>query len=166
MPPSFVAIDFETADNGPDSACAIGLVRVRDGQIIERATRLIRPPRQQFLHSGIHGITWRQVQREPTFAELWPQLLPLLDGAEFLAAHNAPFDKRVLKACCEAAGLPMPAQPFQCTVQLARRTWKLPSNTLDAVSRHLRIELNHHEAGSDAEACARIVLHAHAEQPS
>jgi len=31
---SFVALDFETADNGRDSACAIGLVRVQDWQII------------------------------------------------------------------------------------------------------------------------------------
>ena len=28
-PPTFVAIDFETADYGRDSACALALVRVR-----------------------------------------------------------------------------------------------------------------------------------------
>ena len=43
----FVAIDFETADPGADSACAIGVVRVRDGRIAERIARLIRPPRQR-----------------------------------------------------------------------------------------------------------------------
>ncbi len=162
MLPTFVALDFETADNGPDSACAIGLVRVEDGRIVQRATRLIRPPRQHFQFTWVHGISWRDVQHQPTFAQLWPELLPLLEGAEFLAAHNAPFDRRVLLACCQAAGLPPPLQPFECTVKLARKTWKLPKNTLDAVCRHLQITLNHHEAGSDAEACARIVLHAHA----
>src|SRR5947209_2554865 len=29
--PTFVAIDFETADSGADSACAVGLVRVQAG---------------------------------------------------------------------------------------------------------------------------------------
>jgi len=53
----FVAIDFETADHGADSACAVGLVRVRDGRIAEQVTQLIRPPRQQFAFTWVHGIT-------------------------------------------------------------------------------------------------------------
>ena len=32
----FVAIDFETADNGRDSACAVGLVRVENGVITKK----------------------------------------------------------------------------------------------------------------------------------
>ena len=36
-PPTFVAIDFETADYGRDSACALALVRVEAGVIVQRA---------------------------------------------------------------------------------------------------------------------------------
>jgi len=159
--PSFVAIDFETSHTLPDSACSVGLVRVHDGVIVERRVELIRPPRRAFMFTQIHGLTWDHVAGAKPFAEVWPDLAPMLEGASFLAAHNSGFDRRVLRACCDAAGLAMPRQPFQCTVQLARRTWRLHSNNLAAVCAHLQIPLRHHEAGSDAEACARIVLAAH-----
>lgn len=160
--PSFVAIDFETADPGADSACAIGLVKVVDGKVVERHVRLVRPPRSTFHFSHIHGIHWIDVADKPRFGQLWPALEPILRGADFLAAHNASFDRRVLTACCAAAGLPMPPLPFVCTVQLARQTWSLRPTKLSDVCAHLKIALNHHEALSDASACAQIVLAAHA----
>ena len=164
LPPlgAFVAIDFETADYLPDSACAVGLVRVEGMQIVQRATVLIRPPRQRFIFTYIHGITWAMVAEQPCFAEAWPQLAPILDGAEFLAAHNAHFDRRVLSACCAAAGLTVPEQSFVCSLQLARRTWRERYNDLASVCLRLGIGLKHHDAGSDAEACARIVIAARA----
>jgi DNA polymerase-3 subunit epsilon len=155
---SFVAIDFETADYGRDSACAVALVRVENLQVVERAFRLIRPPRKRFYFSYLHGITWEDVAREPTFGELWPSLSPLLTEVKFLAAHNAAFDQGVLSACCAAAGLPPPGMPFRCTMRLARQTWNLYPTRLPDVCRFLDIPLNHHDAASDAEACARIVL--------
>ena len=155
---SFVAIDFETADQGPDSACAVGLVRVEGGRIVGKEVRLVRPPRRQFLFTYIHGISWADVQDKPSFAELWPALASMFEGVDFLAAHNAPFDRGVLRACCAAAGLPPPEQRFVCTVQLARRAWNVRPTKLPDVCRHLGLKLNHHEALSDAEACARIVL--------
>lgn len=158
MTPDFVALDFETADGGRDSACAVGLVKVAGGRIVERVARLIRPPRRNFWFTYLHGISWEDVAGEPTFGELWPGLATMLSGARFIAAHNAPFDRSVLRACCAAAGLDLPEPPFVCTVQLARRAWGLPSNKLSAVCRHLGIELDHHQALADAEACARIVL--------
>jgi DNA polymerase-3 subunit epsilon len=164
LPPhsAFVALDFETADHGPDSACAVGLVRVEGGQVVHKEALLIRPPRPRILFTGVHGISWPMVASEPVFAEVWPRLMPLLDGAGFLAAHNAPFDRRVLRACCEAAGLPVPELPFVCTVQLSRKRWGLKPNDLRSVCRRLGIGLIHHHAGSDAEACARIVIAASA----
>lgn len=155
---AFVAIDFETADYAADSACAVGLVRVENKQIVARETVLIRPPRQRIVFTHIHGITWPMVANAPAFGDLWPRLAPLLDGAAVLAAHNAPFDRKVLAACCAAAGHPLPVQPFLCTVQLARKTWGCKPANLPAVCRRLGIGLRHHDAGSDAEACARIVI--------
>ena len=45
--PTFVAIDFETADYGRDSACALALVRVEAGVIVQRAFHYVRPPHIQ-----------------------------------------------------------------------------------------------------------------------
>jgi DNA polymerase-3 subunit epsilon len=154
----FVAIDFETADHAADSACAVGLVRVEGSKIVARETVLIRPPRSRIIFTYVHGITWPMVKDAPIFKDAWTKLAPLLDGATFLAAHNAPFDRGVLGACCVAHGLAAPALPFVCTVQLARRTWALKPANLPAVCRRLGIGLIHHDAGSDAEACARIVI--------
>ena len=156
----FAAIDFETADYGRDSACAVALVRVEDRQIVARRFALIRPPRRHFVFTDIHGITWADVASQPSFAECWPDLCDILSGVHFLAAHNSPFDQGVLTACCARAGLAPPEQPFLCTVRLARATWKLRSANLAAVCAYLRIPLRHHDAGSDAEACARIVIEA------
>ncbi|GAB7023763.1 3'-5' exonuclease [Salidesulfovibrio brasiliensis] len=163
----YVAIDFETADPKRDSACSVGLVVVEGGRIIDKAYRLIRPPRKRFnpYCQAVHGLCWNDVCEEPPFAESWPEMLPLLEGADFMCAHNAAFDSSVLRACCDMAGHPYPSLPFLCTVQLARRTWALPKNKLPIVCEHLGIELDHHNALSDAEACARIAAIGLAENP-
>src|SRR4051812_33290841 len=74
----FVAIDFETADEQRDSACALAMVCVQDDEIVERRYCLIRPPRRQFVFSYVHGITWKDVASQPSFGELWPKLSAFL----------------------------------------------------------------------------------------
>lgn len=98
--PAFVAIDFETADHEPDSACSVALVRVEGGRIVGREHRLIRPPRRTFHFTYLHGIDWCHVKDAPLFDALWPEVAGILEGAEFLAAHHAVFDERVLRTCC------------------------------------------------------------------
>jgi len=154
----FTAIDFETADQKRDSACAVGLVRVEDGKIVNTAYRLIRPPRPDIIFTYIHGIEWEHVEGEPPFAEVWPELAAFFEGIDFITAHNAPFDKGVLNACCAAAGLLPPPLPFICTVKLAKQELCLKPATLAHVCHHLSIPLNHHNALSDAEACAKIMI--------
>lgn len=158
---TFVALDFETADPWPDSACAIGIVQVVDYQIVQRFYTLLRPPRKRFRFTHIHGIRWQDVVNQPTFGELWPRVSSLIETAGFIAAHNAAFDKGVLYALCRAHGVTPPGHDFTCTVKLARQTWNLYPTKLSDVCRFLDIPLNHHHALSDAEACARIVIAAH-----
>lgn len=153
-----MALDFETADYAADSACALGMVRVESGRIVSRDYRLIRPPRSRFAFTWLHGISWEQVRREPPFGDVWSDMSRMLEGADFLAAHNAPFDRGVLRACCAAYRIEPPALRFECTVRLARRTWGIYPTKLDNVCRALGIPLRHHHAGSDAEACARILM--------
>jgi len=158
VPANFLAIDFETADYWPDSACAVGVALVRDREVAFSRSWLIRPPRAGFIFTKIHGICWEDVAGAPTFAQLWPELAPLMQDVDALVAHNAGFDRRVLSRCAERAKIDAPAMPFLCTLQLARRAWDLASHSLPAVCRHLGIPLTHHDARSDAEACARIAL--------
>jgi DNA polymerase-3 subunit epsilon len=157
---TFVAIDFETADRWLDSACAVGLVRVEGWRIVRAESFLIRPPRRQFFFSYLHGITWNMVKDRASFAEAWPALGGWFDGAEFLAAHNASFDRSVLRTCCDAARLTPPALPFECTMRLARKVWGIHPTRLPDVCARLGVPLRHHDPLSDAEACARILIEA------
>lgn len=167
-PLAYVALDFETADAKRDSACAIGMVKVRAGRIEDSVYQLIRPPRSDFspFCIRVHGIRWPDVRNSPSFGEFWVEHAQFLEDVDFLAAHNASFDRAVLAACCAMAGLPAPSLPFVCTVDLARNQWALRPTKLPDVCRFLRVDVNHHHAQSDAEACARIVMAALAENPN
>ena len=154
---SYVALDFETANRSRDSACSLAIIRVEALQIVSRTYRLIRPPSTHFMFTDIHGITWNDVKSEPTFKDLWREFWPLFDGVSFIAAHNASFDSSVMKACCNTYGLVPPGAPYLCTVRLARQTWQLKPANLPSVCSYLGLRLEHHNALSDAEACANIV---------
>ena len=158
--PIFVALDFETADHGRDSACAVGIVKVRGTRIVHEAAYLIRPPRQTFYFSHLHGITWEHVAKEPCFRSVWLRIRPILSDAEFLVAHNASFDSSVLGVCCEAARIRPPELGFHCTMRLARQTWGIYPTRLPDVCRRLRLPLDHHDPLSDARACAKIIIEA------
>ena len=156
--PTFAAIDFETANSATDSACSIGIAVVRGGRIESLETRLIRPPTRKFQFTYVHGLTWKDVQQAPRFDIVWAEFSNALSNMEFFCAHNARFDRGVLHACCSRYGVVRPAKRFQCTVDLARSQWGIYPTKLPDVCRRLKIPLNHHEAGSDANACAQIVL--------
>ena len=154
----FAALDFETADYDRDSACALSIVRANATGILDQKTFLIRPPRREFVFTYIHGIRWSDVASMPDFKGHWPDILTLLKEVSFLAAHNAAFDRSVMAACCRQAGVQELHHPYLCTVRLAREVWRLRPAKLPDVCRHLRIPLTHHDAASDALACAHIVL--------
>jgi DNA polymerase III subunit epsilon len=155
---NFLAIDFETANRRPESACAIGVVRVESGNIHYKKTYLIKPLTQYFEFTDIHGITWDDVKRKPSFGELWNNLKEHFTNIDFIVAHNASFDKRVLNACCNFYGVSMPPYEFKCTVKLSRKVLGIRPANLPHVCRELGISLRHHDAGSDTEACARIMI--------
>ena len=155
---NFAAIDFETADYQRDSACSIALVRVENGTIVDQVHRLIRPPRPEFVFTYLHGIDWSMVNNEPGFADVWRDVRGMVRGADFLVAHNASFDRGVLGECCAVSGIKPPTIPWRCTVKVARSTWGIYPTKLNMVCDQLDIPLKHHDALSDAQACAKIML--------
>jgi len=162
---TIVAIDFETANYGMESACALSMIRLLDDVnaskafLQSKATFLIKPPDRDFRFTYIHGISWSDVQGSPTFAEIYYDICEFLEGADYLLAHNAPFDSGVLKSCCEYWGLDFPEIPFLCTLKGCRRGLSLRKNSLDFVCSSLNIPLKHHDAESDALAAARIFVY-------
>ncbi len=156
----FAALDFETASYGRDSACALSVVIVENDKVVDTWTSLIRPPHRDFYFTYLHGISWNDVKDKPAFGDLWPAVAEFIHNVDFIAAHNASFDRSVLRACCERAGHEHVTVPFLCTVKLARSVWGLFPTQLSDVARHLSIPLKHHDAASDAFACAQIIIKA------
>ncbi len=154
------AIDFETANYRSHSAIAVGLTLIEERQIIESVSYLIRPPENWFVPKfiDIHGIHPHQVEDQPNFEELWPQIQRFFEDTTMLA-HNAPFDRSVLEGTAGYYALALPRLEWLCTVQLSRKRWpQLERHKLNIVCDHLGIDLNHHDAGSDALAAAKIYL--------
>ncbi|CQR53954.1 3'-5' exonuclease [Paenibacillus riograndensis] len=156
---NFTAIDFETANSSRSSACALGLVQVREGVVSAEHVWLI-DPQQRFdgMNIAIHGITPSMVEGKPTFDELWPTLEPLLQG-EVVIAHNAAFDMSVLRYCLDRTAYSYPEFQYMCTYLLGKKMLQeLPSHKLNVVSQHFGISLKHHDALDDARAAAAILL--------
>ena len=155
---NFIVIDFETANANRNSACALGLVKVSDGKIVHEECHFIRPPSPFFRFTNIHGITWADVAEAPDFGKVWEDIEGQFDEVDFVAAHNASFDRGVLNACWDTYGKINPALSYLCTVRLARNLWGLHPTRLPDVCNFLGIKLDHHRADSDARACAQIVM--------
>ncbi|MFM7013848.1 MAG: 3'-5' exonuclease [Actinomycetota bacterium] len=160
----FTAIDFETANSSPASPCAVGLVRVRGGEISETLELLFRPPYPNNWFSEfnirVHGIKPEMIENAPEFPDALEQMLGFIES-DTLIAHNAPFDMGVLRASAELIGTELPTLSYLCSLQLARKTYNLESYRLNEVSYAIgHEEFRHHDALADSDACARIVIHA------
>ena len=164
MPLDFTAIDFETANGSAASACSVGLVKVRDGQIVDRIGWFIQPPlgHDHFVdwNIRIHGITPEMVEGAPSWTEQLVELMAFT-GDDILVAHNAGFDMGVIKSACAATGVATPAYSYVCSLQVARKTYTLDSYRLPVVAMAAGFEdFAHHDAVADSEACAAIMIHA------
>jgi DNA polymerase-3 subunit epsilon len=164
VPLDFTAIDFETANGNSASACAVGLVKVRDGKIVDTYSTLINPPTGWWnFHPGnirVHGIYPKDVETAPTWPEVLEQMLAFIDG-DVLIAHNASFDMSVLRKATEAVGGTLPELHYACSLLISRKTYHLDSYRLNQVAYAVgHEEFDHHDALADSDACARIIIHA------
>ncbi len=164
MPLDFTAIDFETANSSSASACAVGLARVRDGEIVARAGWLIQPPpgHDRFfeLNTRIHGLREEDVAGAKGWTAQLPELVSFI-GDDVLAAHNAGFDMTVIRRACEATGDEWPLNDYICSLQISRKTYELDSYRLPSVAAAAGfLDFPHHDAAADALACAHILIDA------
>lgn len=151
---SFTAIDFETAQGYRWSICQVGLVRVENGIIKEELNLLVQPPNNYYWDRfiGIHGITPQHTANVPTFDKLWHLIEPFITN-QIVVAHNGfSFDFNVLSKTLEYYGMQAPEYEKHCTCNIYNR------KALNTLCYEFEIPLNHHEALSDARACAKLYL--------
>lgn len=159
---NFAAIDFETANGKRSSVCSVGVVIVRDGEIVDKFYHLIRPYPNYYTHwtTNIHGLTAADTDDAPDFPEVWSEIAPLIEDLP-LVAHNSPFDEGCLRAVHECYAMPYPGYRFFCTCRVSRQVFgnELPNHQLHTVAYRCGYDLTrHHHALADAEACALIAM--------
>ena len=149
---TFTAIDFETAQWNPSSICQVGLVRIEKGEIVKMINQLVRPPENYYFYKNIevHGIRPEDTEAAPTFDEVWWEMRPYIQD-QVVVAHNAQFDFNCLKHTLGFYDEIQPAYEGQCTRKIYRRG-------LAFLAKKYRIPLQHHDALSDAHACAQLYL--------
>jgi DNA polymerase-3 subunit epsilon len=149
----FTAIDFETAHGKRWSICQVGLVRVENGVIKDKLSLLVQPPHNfywdQFI--DIHGIGPDQTARAHAFDRVWNQIKPFIEKRHLVAHNGFAFDFPCLKQTLEYYNIPVPEYTGHCT-------YRLFGDNLASLCRKNNIPLNHHDALSDAMACAELFL--------
>ena len=156
----FAAIDFETANCSRTSVCSVGIVIVRDGEIVDNFYSLIKPEPNYYNYwcTQVHGLTRKDTDSAPLFPEVWKQIAPKIAGLP-LVAHNKSFDENCLREVFKCYKMDYPEYPFFCTCIASRRHFRktLPNHQLHVVAEACGYHLeNHHHALADAEACAWI----------
>lgn len=159
---TFTAIDFETATGHPESVCAVGIVTVNDGIITDEFHALIQPPNNEYWYRNImvHGIKPIETLNEKTFDSVFPEIQKRLFGRK-IVAHNEVFDRNVLMKTMKYYGLyydelEIPMR-WECTCKIYRAKGYKPANLKNCADLN-NIQLNHHEALSDARACAKLYM--------
>ncbi len=149
---SFTAIDFETANWSPTSICQVGIVRFENEKEVEKVNRLIQPPNNSYYYKNIkvHGIKPEDTYEQPLFEEVWFDIRHLIEE-QVVVAHNANFDVNCLRRTLSYYDIARPHFEVRCTRVIFRRG-------LAYLSKKYKIPLNHHDALSDANACAQLYL--------
>jgi DNA polymerase-3 subunit epsilon len=156
----FLAVDTETNGLARERCelTEVGAVLVGGGELHERWSSLVgisaplSPGIQRFT-----GISQAMVDRAPPPESVLPALAERMRG-RVLVAHNAAFDRRVLRQAFARAALDWPDPPVLCTVSLARRLAPLQRRRgLAALADALGLEVGTtHRALPDAELCGQV----------
>ena len=168
---NFVAIDFETANGCRSSVCSVGIVVVRDGEVVDSFYSLIRPEPNYYAWfcQDVHGLGPDDTDAAPTFPAVWRELMrhveqyfpQMAQGEAPFVSHNAAFDRGCLQAVFQTYCMEYPEYQFLCTCVASRRHFgkDLPDHQLHTVAAACGYNLeNHHHALADAEACAAIAM--------
>ena len=156
-----LAIDFETATEQNNSACAIGLTFIKGTEIIKTESHKIQPPKNEYRTSNIkiHAMQPRDTETEPTFDLIWPKISHYFSESEYITAYNDHFDMSVLKCCLELYNLdPIDFEYFD-TISFSTKVCGGNNRKLNERCAVLQIDLEkHHDAMADSIAAAEIIV--------
>ncbi|WP_239748942.1 MULTISPECIES: exonuclease domain-containing protein [unclassified Mammaliicoccus] len=100
-------LDFETMNEYTNSPCEIAISLIKDLKISEEFSTYINPPNNKYSLSNakIHKISKEVILNSPTFENIYPKIISLIESAQIVIAHNANFDISVLNSTIETCNL-------------------------------------------------------------
>lgn len=134
-----------------------------DGTVIDNFCTLIKPdgwemsPEAEAIHGhSIEDCRERGIEADLVFA----RFREMMDLADIVVAHNAPFDRRHMEMEARAVGRIMPNILWHCTMKQATQVCKAAGVT-NSLANSLRVVCGRelvgaHKAGADLEACLDI----------
>lgn len=157
---NFIAFDVETANSSRHSICSVGMVIVKEGEIVDSIYQLINPEEEfDEFNIAIHHITPDDVKNSPKFDEFYNSIRDKIDN-QLMVAHYLAFDGYALRDSLTKYETQPCNNQLLCTYQLSKRLLQgKTSYSLNTLGQHYEIELtHHHHALSDAKACAELML--------
>jgi DNA polymerase III epsilon subunit family exonuclease len=161
MSNTIVVLDTETATlQGAPHLLEIGAVRVQEGEIQDSFERFVRPEVEiDPMATAIHGITDDDIQDADDPATVLGEFFDWV-GEDWLAAHNAPFDAKVISFEARRQSIDeLPPGVFLDSLPLSRKYIpESPNHKLVTLTEHLDLEDGpHHRALSDAVYCWKVL---------
>ncbi len=156
----FVAFDVEMPNQTSLRISAIGITVVENGEIVKQIYSLINPETKFDPYVvDLIGITPEMVEDKPTFPEFWEEIKDVMSSG-LLVAHGASSDMRALAGCLKYYNINWKNRVrYTCTCDIGLACYPYAQgHTLDALCEHIDVPLNHHNALSDSEGCARLLL--------
>lgn len=155
----YLVLDFETSCKDKASICSIGYTLLDDANIIDKGSYFCRPEPFEFdeANIAINGIVRSLVYAEPPAKNILPEILNF--NYDYIVSHNAEFDMNCLYQIAEKQNIHIPHKQVLCTMILASRILATGYIGLGHLCDFLGIKFNHHEAGDDALAAAKVLQH-------
>lgn len=151
----YCVLDTETTGLSAyhDEIIEIGILRVRNNEIVDRYSQLIKPksPIDPFITS-LTGITNEMVEGMPTINDIKNEVLTFI-GDDIIVGHNTSFDMRFL-----SEGFKQPVNNYYMdTMQFARKVYpELKHHRLSDLTEYLGLHNNEHRSIADCIATKEL----------
>lgn len=91
------------------------------GKELDRWVQRINPERPiDAKAQAVHGISLADVQGAPTWDQVAPEVLRLLNECDKVVAHNVNFDRTFLEVELKRLGMSVPSSDWYCTMENGR----------------------------------------------
>ena len=161
LPRDYVVFDTETTGLYPehDRIIEISAIKYKNSKKVDTFSTLVNPevPITSFI-TDLTGITNNDLKDKPLISEVLPQFFEFIEDYT-LAAHNAPYDIKMLASECYRNNIPLCDNKIVDTVTLAKRLFpkdQIEDYKLETLKYYLNLNFKSHRALDDCKVCAKI----------